>query len=182
MWLIYMLSLLVTLAVNKGRGKRRRYLAGVVDEDLALTTLASLDVVAGIFDNVVNERTFCSSVDATWNRSGGTIGEGPIIVGLAHSDYSPAEIEEFIENTGSWNEGDLVNQEIAKRKIRIVGAFPGDAADEGLSDGEKIHTKTKWVLLQGQSLQQWAYNRSAGALTTGSAILTEGVAHLWPSG
>jgi len=70
---------------------------------------------------VVVESTWISSIKATWALSNFTsvTNVGPIMVGIAHSDYSATEIEEFIENANSWNEGDQVAQEVAKRRSEL---------------------------------------------------------------
>ncbi len=178
------------MAKRSKRGRRarkfRRYLKGSIDEELSLTTLAAKAVAAGNMDETVNERTWCSSVKATWAMQRYTRGldDGPILCGLAHADYTAAEIEEWIENTGSWNEGDLVNQEVAKRKIRRVGVFdaPDDANSPAvLNEGRAIRTKTGWILNQGETLKIWAYNMGSSALaTTVPLVIVQGHANLWP--
>ncbi len=164
-----------------------RYIRGNVDENLPIGTLGSRTLAVASFDETVNERTFVSSVKAAWSLDNLTEGDGigPIMVGLAHGDYSAAEIEAFIENTGSWNEGDLTAQEIGKRKIRIVGIFrspPGALMGSMvLNEGKPIHTKCGWILLQGQTLDMWAYNLGTAAVaTTIPDIHLEGHANLWP--
>ncbi len=175
--------------VNKPRkrGSRfRKYLRGNVDETITLATLAS-KVVAGLnFDETVNERTWASSIRGTWSLDQLTPATdvGPIMVGVAHSDYSAAEIEAFIENAGSWNEGDQVAQEVGKRKIRIVGIHQiADSASDAdvLNDGKAITTKLGWILLQGQTLKQWAYNLGdAPVATTVPNSRVNGYVNLWP--
>ncbi len=174
---------------GKGRGKRMaRYIRGQVDEELQLGTLAARTLVAQVFDEVVEERTLISSVVATYTLDQFTsgAGSGPIMVGLAHSDYSAAEIEEVIENTGSWTEGDKVSQEVAKRLVRIVGVFgseggAGATLKHTLRDGEKIKTKLNWILTTGQTLDLWAYNLGNAPLaTTDPQVHVEGHANLWP--
>ncbi len=133
---------------------------------MSLGTLAGQTLVSALFDNVVNERTFVSSVVAKYDITNWTKGtdKGPILVGLAHSDYTDAEIEEWVEDADSWNEGNLVRQEIAKRKIRQVGVFetPDDANETlVLNDGKAIRTKCGWILLQGQTLRLWVFNLGA---------------------
>lgn len=160
---------------RKRRGSR--ILKGNCDEVMALGTLANNTVISANFDETVTERTLVLSVELTYGLDGGTQGEGPIIVGIAHSDYSSTEIQEFIQNAGAWSEGDLVNQEIARRKIRIVGQLPRDEEDEVLNDGNPIKTPCKWVLTTGQTLKQFAYNASGGSLTTGSNLKMFG--HAW---
>ncbi len=167
-------------------GGFRKYIRGNVDEVLQLGTLATRTLVAQVFDESVEEKTYLSSVRATWTMSkfSPAVGIGPIMVGLAHSDYSAAEIEQFIENTGSWKQGDLINQEIGQRRIRVVGIFdtPDDAGDSVvLNDGKPIRTKLGWMLTTGQSVDQWAYNLgSAAVATTDLAIHLQGKANLWP--
>ncbi len=163
-----------------------RYIRGDMDEQLSLGTLAAKTAVKGNFDQTVNERTLVSSVVATWALSEFTkaTGDGPILVGIAHSDYTSAEIEEVLENAGSWNEGDLVAQEVGGRKIRRVGIFqtPDDEAQTvTLNDGRPVKTKLNWILLQGQTLSHWAYNLGTSSLgTTAPTLNTQGHANLWP--
>ncbi len=172
-----------------GPKRRRRYLKGNVDEKLSLGTLAATTLIGDVFDETVNERCLVSSLVASYSLDNLTPPQGPILFGVAHSDYSDAEIEEVIENTGSWDEGDLVNQEIAKRKVRQIGTFATDSvitsagaiADVPFNDGKPVKTKLNWILLQGQTLKIWAYNRSSGALSTTVPIITaSGHVNLWP--
>ena len=187
MLLIYITLIAMLAMAKKPKRKFRKYLRGQVDEDLSLGTLAARTMISAIFGNTVNERTFVSSVKASWSLTDYTIGGniGPILVGIAHSDYSTAEVEAFIENTGSWNEGDQISQEIGRRKIRIVGTFMTDLTDRAaafvLNDGKPITTKCGWILLQGQSLRLWAFNLgSAAVATTDPNVHLEGHANLWP--
>lgn len=166
--------------------KRGKYLRGRVEEELLLSTLAGKTVLGENFDSVVGERTWLSSVRATWSLGNLTdaFSEGPITVGLAHSDYTDAEIEEFLEVTGSWDEGNLGHQEQASRRVRVVGTFPSSDQALGvttLNDGKPITTKCGFMLLTGQTAQFWAYNSGSNALTVTSAELTVvGHANLWP--
>ncbi len=163
-----------------------RYIRGDMDEQLGLSTLGAKVAIKGNFDQVVNGRTLVSSVVAAWSMTSFTksTGDGPILVGIAHGDYSAAEIEEFLEATGSWDEGDLVQQEIAKRKIRRIGIFenPADeAASVSLNNGTKIKTKLNWILNDGATLSLWAYNTGTSPLaTTNPTVQALGHANLWP--
>ncbi len=153
-----------------------------------MAALASKDVVGAVFDEVVNERTFISSIKATYSVSNWTDTQdaGPIIFGVAHSDYTDAEIEEYLEATGQWNEGNLVaSREIGKRLIRRIGSFETmpKAADEVVSafDGRERTTKLNWILLQGQTLRLWAYNAGSAAFaTTAPNLIVVGHVNLWP--
>ncbi len=154
---------------------------------MALGTLASKTAISSVVAGAVVEKTWLSSIKATWSISdfSNNAGDGPILVGVAHSDYSTAEIEAWIENTSSWDSGNLVQQEIAKRKIRRVGTFDkgalGEVDSDTLNDGRPIHTKCGWSLVTGAKLRIWAYNMGTGALdTTDPDVHTEGFANLWP--
>ncbi len=188
MWIIYITLIAMLAMARKPRRRRRmgRYIRGDVSEALSLGTLAAEDVVGVLFDQVVQERTLCTSVVARYSMTGFTksTGDGPILVGLAHGDYSDSEIEVWIETTGSWDETDLVQQEVGSRKIRRVGIFDNpvdEAASVTLNDGKPIKTKLNWILTQGQTLRLWAYNLGTSALaTTSPRIDVQGHANLFP--
>ncbi len=165
--------------------RRRAYLRGLIKQQIPIGTLAVNSLVAQALQDSVEEKAFISSIDATWSLSNVTPSSaGPLLVGVAHSDYTAAEIEAYIENAFSWAQGDLVSQEVNRRKIKIVGTFnePTDANDEvRLKNGVMIKTKLKWVLTTGQTLDLWAYNLgSAAYATTTPAVSVNGVAHIFP--
>ena len=174
------------MARKRGTGRFRRYLRGNVDERISFGGLGALGLNKQNFDSVVNERTYVSSIRATWTLDGYTPTQnaGPIVCGVCHSDYSAAEVLAWFTATGSWNETDLIAKEVANRKIRIVGTFPTpDAATDAvvLNDGKAILTKLGWILSQGQTLAQWVYNSGSQsvAITTPDVRAT-GHANLWP--
>ncbi len=173
--------------VKRRRRKMGRYIKGSVQHTQVVTVpFTTLDVQSQIFGEVVNERTLISSIVATYGLSAVTpvIGVGPMIIGVSHSDYTAAEIEQYLENVNSWNEGNLSAQEIAGRKIRRIGAF--DSADNQedtivFNDGKPIKTKLNWILLQGQSLNSWCYNGGpVSFITTTPTLIINGHANLWP--
>ena len=174
------------MARKPRRRRMGRYLRGSVDESIALGTLAAKTLIGANFDETVNERTLVSSVVATWTMTGFTqgSGDGPIMVGIAHSDYTDGEIEEYIENLGSWDEGSKVEQEVSKRQIRRVGVFenPATASDAAvLNDGKPIKKKLNWILNQGQTIKHWCYNMGTSALaTTSPEVSTQGHVNLFP--
>ncbi len=171
------------LMARKGRGRKRSFiLKGEVDETLALGTLASAVVIGDGFNDTVDDSAWAISAELTWTIRDRTVNQAPIIVGLAHGDYTDAEIEEFLENTGSWTRGDLIAQEIGRRRIRVVGSFEGLTPDEVLNDGKTIKTKLGFLLLPGQTVKLWAWNKSGATLTTGAAIGVFGHVWLRPTG
>ncbi len=153
---------------------------------MSLGTLAGQTLVSALFDNTVNERTFVSSLVANYDVANYTAAnqQGPLLVGISHSDYSDAEIEAWVEDSGSWDEGDLVRQEVNQRRIRQVGVL--DAPElltrvTTLNDGKPIRTKLGWTLLQGQTLRLWVFNLGSSALATTIPIVQcTGHANLWP--
>ncbi len=188
--LIILFVILTKMA--KGKPRRRRvnwsaYMRGSVNTSLSLGTLAAATLVSVVLGDAVTETTKISSVRTTWSMTDftGSAGDGPISVGWAHSDYTDAEIEEYVETVGSWEAGDLVeSREIGKRLIRRVGTFAslGGGASETsvLNDGKPIRTKLNWILNTGQTLRMWAYNEGTSALaTTVPIVRTQGHANLW---
>ncbi len=159
---------------GKGKGRSMRtYRKGNVQELLQVGTLAAQSLVAQPFDETVSERALLTSLVASYLVKDWTplADRGPLMVGIAHSDYTAAEVEQFIENTGSWNQADLIQQEVGKRKIRIVGIFKSDSAGSGLigsylNNGTPIKTKLNWVLNSGETIDLWVYNMGQVAFAT----------------
>ncbi len=169
--------------------KYKKYIRGTVNEVMDLGTLAAVTAISQDFDESVEEKAWISSIVAAWalHRFTEATDDGPILVGLAHSDYTTAEIEAWIENSTSWKEGDKVGQELGRRKIVKVGIFQteGSGAETDimtLQDGKMIRTKLGWMLTTGQTVKQWAYNMGASPLATSDPrSFLEGYANLWPA-
>ncbi len=168
--------------------KRRfsRYIRGNINHRLVIATLAARTVAGSDNSDVVTERAYMSSVNLRWALEQVTAlaGAGPVMVGVAHSDYTDTEIEEWVENNAGWEEADQIGQEVAKRKIRKVGIFetPQAVTDAvTLNDGKPIRTKCGWILTTGQTIRIWAYNMGQAAFaTTAPEVFVEGHANLWP--
>ncbi len=157
---------------------------GNVDEDLDLGTLAAKTLVGGNFDESSEEKKLISSLVATWTLDNMVAGQGPIMFGIAHSDYTDSEIEAVIENVGSWDAGSKVEQEVAKRLVRVIGTMVGEGGtgtnDIRFNDGKPVKTKLNWLLNTSDTLKLWAYNISATALSTTAPVLRcNGHANLW---
>ncbi len=157
-----------------GKGRRKRWLKPWVNVGITLSTLANNAVIAAANSDVAVEPILITSVEGLYSMTGQTAGEGPKLIGVAHSDYTGAEILEYLENTGSWDIGDLVQQESSKRKIRIIGYFPSTDEDEVLADGKTIKTKLNWRIDAGATLQLFVYNQSGATLTTGALAHLDG--------
>ncbi len=142
---------------------------------LALSTLAANTVLAvNASADVAIDTGRVTSAEITYDIEDHTVGEGPLAVGLAHSDYTVAEILEFLQLATGFDRGDKGGQEIAKRLIRRVGTFTGGSDGEVLNDGKPIKTKLNWVLTEGKTVQAWIINLSSGALTTGTRYNVNG--------
>ncbi len=183
--MLLMAATMIVVGAARKRRRFRRYLRGNINLDIALSTLVGNSGVSKDASDNVQEKAWLSSVKLSWAMDDLTdaAGEGPVLCGVAHSDYLLAEIEEWIENTGSWSEGDLPAQEIARRKIRQVGIFNSEVGNLGtvvLNDGRPITTKCGWVLQSGETVRMWWYNTGGNTLTNGAIGHVNGHANLWP--
>ncbi len=114
------------------------------------------------------------SVKASWNLTGLTAGDGPIVLGYCHSDYTVSEIKECIEAASAVDLGDKIQQERANRLIRVVGTLNESG---GLNDGKVLSTKLNWRINPGETVAIFAYNDGGALLTTGSVVQLNG--DLW---
>ncbi len=164
---------------------RGTYIKGNIDLEADLGSLAAATAIAVPTQDQVSERARCTSIDCTYALSDftPTAGVGPVIVGVAHGDYSQAEIEEWIELATGWDVSDLVSREISSRLIRRIGVFedPDSAAGVAvLNDGKPIKTRLNWPLNSGQGLDFWVYNSgSAAFVTTTPDLSVKGHANLF---
>ncbi len=168
---------------NFGRYRRGRV---QTDDVLGALAAATVDVQSIVFGGGVTDSTRVSSVVATYSlentvTQGAT--DGPITFGLAHSDYSVTEIKEYLENFGSWDEGNMIAKEITKRLIRQVGVFEIEAGGTGrvssFQDGKPVKTKLNWLLNEDDTIHLFWYNSGNSAMTTGMSIHCSGHANLW---
>ncbi len=185
--LVVMAAIYAIVMASKPRRRRSmgRYIRGNIDINQALGTLASQTGILAA-SQVVSERTLVSSIDCIYALAGMTAGDniGPIEVGVAHSDYSLAEVEACLERTNSWKEEDKIAAELSSRLVRKIGVFevPSTTGESfTLNDGKSIKTKLNWILNAGQGLNFYFYNTGGQPLaTTDSNGHVEGHANLWP--
>lgn len=154
----------------------RGYFFPRVSSTLALATLAAQDMLIGSSLGAVDAPTWVSKIRAAWAINDLAGPDGPVVVGIAHSDYTAAEVEEWYEASAAWQTNDKIAQEQASRKIRMVGAFGSENAEtQVLNDGKPITTKLGWRCNDGEGITFWAYNDGAAVLITGSAVHLNGV-------
>ncbi len=172
---------------GRRRRKFRRYLKGQIDLDMLLGTLGAESLISQAVPDVLVEQAYCTSIKASYTMQNYTkqANDGPILIGVAHGDYTSAEIEQWVENLASWDQSDLLSQEIARRKIRMIGQF--DASETinftaRLRNGMQFTTKCGWQLSTGETLRFWAYNQGSSALATSDPVVhVSGHANLWPN-
>ncbi len=114
------------------------------------------------------------ALKGTWSLTTNTAGNGPLVVGFCHGDYTVTEIKEFIESTSSISIGNKILGEQANRLIRRVGVFNGLTTDESLNDGMPIKTRLNWAIPIGTNLNMFAYNDDASNRDTGSFVKFNG--------
>jgi len=167
---------LAGLAKHKGKQsyRYRGYFFPRVSLSLALATLASEDMLISASLGDVDAPTWVSKARLTWDIIGLTDGDGPIICGLAHGDYTATEIEEWMEASAAWSTNDKIATEQASRKIRLVGSFSVSGGELTLNDGKPITTKLGFRLNDGVGIKMWAYNDGAAVLTTGALVNING--------
>ncbi len=181
-----MLEILVVMAIAvifaAKRPRRRRWTGN--DRMVPWTTntalLALLDAIVVKGTTVgTSDRSFrLLSYNTMWGLRGQTPGEGPIVVGYAHDDYSVTEIKEALEAEATMTTANKVAGEQANRLVRKVGTFPGADEDEVLNDGKPIRTRLNWAIPLGSNISVFAWNRSGATLTTGAVLSCQGDARV----
>ncbi len=103
------LAMLIGAARRRGGGRRRfnlrpvRFSANSGD----LSTLASVTAIRStLIAAPVGSSYRVVSVKATWSVTPFTAGDGPLVMGISHGDYTVTQIKEYLEATGSINLGD----------------------------------------------------------------------------
>ncbi len=161
----------------------KSYLKGNVDESTALSTLGAGVLITTPFDETPEQDVLISSLVASYALDNLVAGQGPVEFGIAHSDYTQTEIAEVLDNANSWDQGNKVDQEIAKRLVRTIGIMVGiqgtGTNDVPFNEGKPVKTKLNWKLITGDTLQLWARNISASALTGAPILRAQGHANLW---
>ncbi len=148
------------------RRKSRKRRGGVSPltflDDVDTNAMAANSLNGARISSVVSRKAYLISMDmmVTMDTFAESVGRGPFVVGVAHSDYTDTEIEEWIETTGSWDRGDLIAREKQRRKCRKIGVFAEGGA---LNDGKPIRVKLGFALEEGDTLAIWVYNQGAAA-------------------
>lgn len=180
--LVITIMLLVSMARRKGSGKRRAmrtYRKLPFRLDSGWGAITDDEVARLAMTDTTNDKFWVSSCKATYAMRDFTVGEGPVNLYIAHSDYTTGEVEEAIEAISSWDQGDLIAREQANRKIRHVGVFAlNDQGEEVLNDGRPLTTRLGFLLENGDTLA-YHLHATGGAVTSGSLISAMGHVNAW---
>lgn len=145
--------------------------------------LAAADVATGPL-TVAGTGTYrCISIDLNWsltNLAAGVDADG-VEFGVAHSDYSAAEVEECLESFASIDVGDKIAAEQSGRLVRQIGVISAGGATtaHGIqwNDGRSVKTRLNWLMSIGDFLNVWVRNGSGAVYTTGTTIASIG--NMW---
>ncbi len=173
-----------SMAKNHGRARRRRAfnLRKVrVAAALTIGNLAANDVISAVLTVGATDPYRLMSVNFTYNiinlGSGNDDGQE---FGLAHSDYTAAEIEECLESQTAIDRGDKIALEQSNRLVRTIGTFVGTPvanAGRSFNDGRMMKTKLNWYMATGDQLALWVRNGSGTVYTTGAGLSVIG--NIW---
>ncbi len=146
----------------------------IVNNELALSTLAKDALLSSALGQSPGEEMWLKMIRATWSVKALAAGEGPLLVGVAHEDYSNAEIEEYLENAAQWDIGDKIAQEQSRRLIRVVGVLALNDSTFALNNGNPIDTPLRFKCQEDQSLKIWVMNKGSDPLSTGAIVHVNG--------
>ncbi len=150
-----------------------------INAAVTVGALASLTVVKGVIHASSTNmfRVISLNCSYSWSGIAAAIDDG-MEFGIAHSDYTAAEIEECLEASGAIDQGDKVAQEQANRLVRSIGIMSGSGpivdGQRSFNEGRKQRTKLNWLLGIGDTLVLWMRNGSGVVWTTGSTALVAG--------
>ncbi len=172
------------MAKRRRRARRKFNMRRVrINSSLSIGALASADLISGnVTNNTSDKLRFISLIAAFGIGDHAALADDGYAFGVAHSDYTPAEIEECLESGGSMKIGDKIEAEKANRLVREIGminASSGGTVSGGLeyNDGKPVKVKLNWLMGSGEALQLWVRNNSGTIYTTGSTLQISG--NLW---
>ncbi len=157
-----------------GRWLRPRLAQEIVLGALATDTLIS----EGGGGTAVANRVRVTSIDVMVGIHNHTAGEGPLVIGVAHSDYTDVELLEWYLALAAWSEEDKVAREQSRRLSRVLGMLSGGSASERLWDGRQRKFRLNWSLGEGQAIKFWCFNSDSNVLNTGSVVDVDGHANV----
>ncbi len=167
---------------NYRRRRRRRRSFNLrrvrVAANTTIGALTGFDVIAGDLTAASANAYRLMSINASYSLAnlGATADDGQEF-GVAHSDYTAAEIEQCLEAQGAIDVRAKIENEQANRLVRSIGQMtgaPGTGAGLSFNDGRPTTTKLNWAMGIGDKLVLWIRNGSPTIYTTGASIVTNG--------
>ncbi len=162
---------------NYGKAGRHFRLRRVrIRTNFAIGALAAADVISAAMHPAGTGTLRVISIDLNWMISNlAAIVDGGFEFGVAHSDYSAAEIEEALEASASIDVGDKVAQEQVNRLVRTIGTISpqGEHTVGGeipFKMGMPVKTRLNWLLSIGDTLSAWVRNSTGTVYTDGSSL------------
>ncbi len=140
--------------------------------------LSNIVIKADIFDDPFTSRTQVMSADVFIMKKGGTVGEGPLIFGVSHSDLTVAEIAEVLNNDDFASRDNIISNERRTRPVRKWGVMPNITADEVVADGTHQRLRIKFAVGDQFNVSFWAQNLSGATLTTGISLRAMGTMYV----
>ncbi len=163
------------MAKNTRKPRRRFNLRKVrIAGQVTIGNLGSGSVVKGSISQATVDSMRFISLNLAWTLEDFIAVDDGMEFGVAHSDYTAAEIEECLEAQGSMDIGDKIAQERANRLVRSLGVIDREVL---FNDGKKLKTRLNWLMSEGDTLDAWIRNGSGTVWTTGSLLLAVG--ELW---
>lgn len=154
---------------------RQNFVAIPFSNASALGALTDETIIKSSLTPAFGEDIWIISVDINFIIRDGTSGETPLFVGLAHGDYTVAEILEAV-NAEVTDPDDKIAQEHAKRKVRKIGAvYSMGTAPQRFNDGKIFRQKVQFSVGDGHTIDFWIKNQSGATLTTGGVLEMDGV-------
>ena len=156
-----------------------------IADTFSVGALTTGDVVSSALTDSATNAYRLMSLDISWSLSDlGASADDSCEFGVAHSDYTSAEIEECLEAQASIDFGNKIAQEQANRLVRSIGIFTGTGgtgASSQYNEGRPMKTKLNWYIGTGDTITIWARNGSGTVYTTGADIVSIGVMWVKPS-
>ncbi len=144
-----------------------------VEGSLALSTLGDGAVLlANVHTGEFTEDFFCIGGDLQVSARALASGQGtPSSWGVAHGDYSVAEVQEHLA-VSLLGPANKIEQERSRRLVRNVNSFESDPneVDQIRSTDGKTRFKARFMIQDGNHLNIWFKNRSGVAFTTGGIL------------
>ncbi len=168
--------------VRKPNKRRRNFNLRMVrvQNKIAAGALDTLKVAIGDLTDVATDpyRLVTLKASYSWVDVAAIIDDG-FDFGVAHGDYTAAEIEECLDFQSSIDRGDKIALEKSNRLVRQIGSIrsPANPSATGsmvFADGRQVKTRLNWYMATGDKLKGWIRNSSGVIWTTGSSLNAAG--------